>query len=180
MKVLGILGGARKEGNTSRLLEEVLGGAAYAGHETILFRLMDMEIGHLGNEGGKTTFPDDDFRQVMPHVEKMGALVIGSPIWEGTLDSRTQVFLHRLYYYSKYYSEENVHLFPRGVKVVNIITYGQKDPHKYDAVLKWLAAVERVHRIKSVRNIVAEGTGERPTAGRADLLRRARSIGRKL
>ncbi len=180
MKVLGVVGGARREGNTSRLVEEVLAGASEAGHETVLFRLVGMEVGHLGNESGRTAFPDDDFRQVMPHIETMGALVLGSPIWEGTADSYTHVFLHRLYYYSKYYSDENVALFPKGVKAVNIITYGQKDPHKYDNVLEWLAGVERVHGVRSIRSIVAEGTGDRPVASRTELLKRARRIGRKL
>jgi multimeric flavodoxin WrbA len=180
VKVLGVVGGAKREGNTSRLVEEVITGARETGHEAILFRLADMKIGHLGNEGGRTTFPDDDFRQVMPHIETMGALVIGSPIWEGTADSYTHVFLHRLYYYSKYYCDENVALFPKDVKAINIITYGQKDPCKYDKVLEWLAGVERVHGIRSIRSIVAEGTGDRPVAVRADLLNRARRIGRKL
>jgi len=106
--------------------------------------------------------------------------VLGAPIWEGTADSYTHVFLHRLYYYSKYYSEENIHLFPRGVKAVNIITYGQKDPHKYDYVLRWLARVERVHGIRSIKSIVAEETGGRPVATRADLLTKARRIGKKV
>jgi len=46
MKVLGVVGGARREGNTSRLVEEVLNGAREAGHEIILFRLADMDIRH--------------------------------------------------------------------------------------------------------------------------------------
>ncbi len=180
MKVLGVVGGAKREGNTSRLVEEVLSGAREADHATILFKLVDMKIHHLGNKDGRTTFPDDDFRQMTPHVETMGAFVIDTPIWEGTADSYTHVFLHRLYYYSKYYSEENVHLFPRGVKAVNAITYGQKDPHKYDGVLEWLASVERVHGIRSIKSIVAEDAGERPVATRPDLLTKARRIGMNL
>ncbi len=135
MKVLGILGGANKDGNTAKLVEEVLAGARDAGHETVLIKLVDEKIGHIGYRNGEATFPKDDFEVIKPHIETMGALVIGAPIWYSTVDSRTHAFIQRLYYYSSYYSEENRKRWPKGVKAVNIITYAQSDPHYYDQVL---------------------------------------------
>ncbi len=79
MKVLGIVGGSKGNGNTVKLVEEVLAGAREAGHETILFKLAEMRIGHIGDRGGEVTFPKDDFNDIMPHIESMGALVLGAP-----------------------------------------------------------------------------------------------------
>ena len=105
MKVLGVVGGPRRAGNTVRLVEAVLEGAKEAGHETVLFKLAELDIGHLGDSDGEVAFPEDDFDKIKPHIESMGALVLGSPIYYGQLDSRMMTFVNRLYYYSSYYSE---------------------------------------------------------------------------
>jgi multimeric flavodoxin WrbA len=180
MKVLGIVGGAKREGNTVRLVEEVLAGAKEAGHETILFKLVDVQIGHLGDDKGKTTFPRDEFEKIMPHIESMGALVLGAPIWFSTVDSRTHSFIQRLYFYSGYYSEENKKRWPRGAKAVNVITYAQEDPHAYDGVVDWLTNMEKGYGMKNIKKIIAENTSEIPVSDRKSLLRKAREIGKKL
>ena len=180
MKVLGILGGANRDGNTAKLVDEVLAGAREAGHETILVKLVDERIGHIGYSKGTSTFPKDDFEAIKPHLETMGAIIIGAPIWYGTVDSRTHAFIQRLYYYSSYYSEENRKRWPKGVKAVNIITYAQSDPHYYDQVLSWFKTIEKDYGMKGIKEIVAEDTGEKPVETRKDLLKRAREIGKKL
>jgi len=180
LKVLGIVGGAKRDGNTVRLVEEVLAGAKEVGHETILLKLVDIQIGHLGDRNGETTFPKDGFDEIKPYIESMDALVLGAPIWFSTVDSRTHVFIQRLYYYSRYYSEENKSRWPEGAKAVNVITYGDDDPHIYDSVLAWLKDSERRWGMKNIECIVAENTGERPVNARMGLLKRARDIGKKL
>ena len=61
MKVLGVVGGPRRTGNTARLVEEVLAGARDAGHETHVFYLAEMELGPLGHDGQKYEYPEDGF-----------------------------------------------------------------------------------------------------------------------
>lgn len=180
MKVLGIVGGAKGNGNTVRLVEEVLAGAREAGHETVLFKLVDTKLDHLGDKDGVTTFPRDDFEEMKPHIESMGALVLGAPIWFSTVDSRTHAFIQRLYWYSGYYSEENKAKWPKGAKAVNVITYGWDDPHIYDGVLDWLKEMEKSYGMKNIRGIAAENTGEKPVETRKALMKRARDIGAKL
>ena len=80
MKVLGILGGANRDGNTAKLVAEVLTGAKEAGHETVIIRLVDEKIDHIGYSKGESTFPRDDFEEIKPHLETMGAIIIGAPI----------------------------------------------------------------------------------------------------
>ena len=133
-----------------------------AGHETILFKLVGDENRPLGDRGGEVTFPKDDFKEIKPHIESMGALVLGAPIWFSTVDSRTHAFIQRLYYYSSYYSEENRTKWPSGAKAVNVITYGWDDPHIYDGVLKWFKDMEKGYGMKNIQGIAAENTGEKP------------------
>ncbi len=180
MKVLGIVGGSKSNGNTVKLVEEVLAGAREAGHETVLFKLAEMNIGHIGDSNGEVTLPSDDFDRIKPHIESMGALVLGAPIWYGTVDSRTHVFIQRLYYYSTYYSGENRAKWPKGSKAIDVITYGWDDPHVYDGVLDWLKDTWKGYGMKSIKGIAAENTGEKPVETRKALLKRARDAGRKL
>jgi multimeric flavodoxin WrbA len=180
LKVIGVVGGPRRAGNTVRLVEAVLEGAREAGHETVLFKLAELDIGHIGDRDGEVAFPEDDFDKMKPHIESMGALVLGSPIYYGQLDSRMMTFINRLYYYSSYYSEENRRRLPKGVRAVNVITYGQDDPHYYDDVLEWAKDMEKGYGMKGIRSLVAEGTGDKPVESRPRLLSRAREIGRML
>jgi multimeric flavodoxin WrbA len=180
MKVLGIVGGSKSNGNTVKLVEEVLAGAREAGHETVLFKLSEMSIGHIGDRGGEVTFPKDDFNKIMPHIESMGAFVLGAPIWFSTVDSRTHAFIQRLYYYSSYHSEENRKKWPAGAKAVNVITYGWDDPHIYDGVLEWLKDMEKGYGMKNIRGIAAENTSEKPVENRRALLKKAHDAGKKL
>ena len=180
MKVLGIVGGAKRNGNTVKLVEEVLAGAQEAGHDTVIIKLVDMKIGHLEDRNGAITFPKDDFEKIKPHLESMGALVLGAPIWFSTVDSRTHAFIQRLYWYSSYYSEENKATWPKEAKAVNCITYGWDDFHVYDGVLNWLKEMEKGYGMKNIKGIVAEATGEKPVESRKALLKKARDIGRNL
>jgi len=179
MKVVGIIGGPKADGNTYRLVRAVLDGALEAGHTVVTWKLKDTYIGHLGYHEGELKFPFDDFEKMRPDLESMGALVIGAPIWYGQVDSRTLNWINRTYFYSSYYSEENAKLWPNA-QPVNIITYGQEDEHVYDNVLEWLDGIWDGYGMKKSINLVAAGTGENPVEGRKDLLKRGREIGRSL
>ena len=80
MKILGIIGGPKNDGNTSRLVRAVLDGALDADHTVVTWKLKDVYIGHLGYFAGETLPPNDDFEKILADLESMGALIIGSPI----------------------------------------------------------------------------------------------------
>ena len=57
MKVVGVIGGPKTDGNTYRLVRAVLDGALDAGHTVGTWRLRDVAIGQLGYFDDKTFFP---------------------------------------------------------------------------------------------------------------------------
>jgi multimeric flavodoxin WrbA len=181
MKVIGVVGGPRRTGNTARLVEEILAGAREVGHETRIFYLGEMEIRPLGHDGERYVYPEDDFTSMMPHLESMGGLVNGTPIYYDHVSSRTKLFMDRLYYYSKSHGDEYRRRFPDGVKCVNVITCGWDNPNAYDEVLKWMDGRMRNYwRMKIVGGLKAHGTGNLPVAENMELLKRARGLGRSL
>lgn len=181
MKVLGIVGSPRREGHTARLVEAVLSGAREAGHEAEIFYLGDLDIGPIEAEGRRLVYPDDDMVRLHPHIESMGALVLGTPIYYDHVSSAMKTFIDRLHFYSRTHGEEYRRRFPNGVKCVNVITYDWDEADAYDDVLDWMRVrMEHYWGMKVVASLKAEGTGRRPVEKRADLLERAREIGRSL
>ena len=179
MKVVGIIGGPKHDGNTFKLVRAVLDGALEAGHTVVTWRLRDTQIGHVGYFEDKTLFPLDDFDKMQPDLESMGAMVLGAPIWYGHVDTRTFNFINRTYYYNRYYSEENAEKWPKA-QPVNIITYGREEEDAYDNVLDWLDGIWNWYGMKKSIKLVAAGTGDNPVESRKDLLEKAKEIGRNL
>jgi multimeric flavodoxin WrbA len=181
MKVLGIVGSPRREGHTARLVEAVLQGAKGAGHEAEIFYLSDLDIGPLEAEGGRLVYPEDDMARLYTHIETMGALVLGTPIYYDQVSSRTKIFIDRLHFYSRTHGEEYRRRFPNGVKAVTVITYDGGSPNRYDVVLEWMKGrLEHYWNMNVVAGLKAEGTGSNPVAKRAQLLKKAREIGQSL
>ncbi|MCX7750803.1 MAG: flavodoxin family protein [Candidatus Bipolaricaulota bacterium] len=89
MKVLGVVGSMRKEGNTGKLVQAVLEGAkdAAAGLRTQLLHLASLEIGPC--QGcyevcSKTPYKcvvKDDFQSALARMEDADGIVIGSPLY---------------------------------------------------------------------------------------------------
>jgi len=179
MKVVGIIGGPKHDGNTYKLVRAVLDGALEAGHTVVTWRLRDIQIGHVGYFEDKIIFPLDDFEKMQPDLESMGALVLGAPICYDQVDTRTFNFINRTYYYNKYYSEENAEKWPNA-QPVNVLTYARKEEDAYDNVLEWLDGVWNWYGMKKSINLVAAGTGDSPVESRKDLLEKAKEIGRNL
>ena len=68
MKVVGVVGGPKHDGNTFKLVRAVLDGALEAGHTVVTWRLRDIGIGHIGYFEDKTLFPLDDFDKMQPDL----------------------------------------------------------------------------------------------------------------
>ncbi|MCW4050484.1 MAG: flavodoxin family protein [Candidatus Bathyarchaeota archaeon] len=179
MKVVGVIGGAKRDGNTYKLVKAALDGALEAGHTTVTWRLMDVYIGHLGHFADEILPPIDDFEKMQPDLESMGALVLGSPIWYGHVDTRTFNFINRTYVYNRSYSEENAKKWPNA-KAVNILTYETEDEHTYDHILEWYNHIWDWYGMKESIGLVAAGTTKKPVAEQKELIERAKEIGRNL
>ena len=179
MKVVGIIGGARTDGNTFKLVRAVLDGALDVGHTVVTWRLKDIYIGHLGHFADEILPPNDDFEKMQPDLESMGALIIGSPVWYGHVDTRTFNFINRTYVYNKHSNTEMAEKWPKA-KAVNVLTYGQEDEHAYDNILDWYKMIWDWYGMTESINLVAAGTGDNPVEKRKDLIARAKEIGRNL
>jgi multimeric flavodoxin WrbA len=100
MKILGIEGGPRKDGNTEKLVKEVLAGAQETGCRTEFLKLADLTINYCRGCGscratGQCVI-EDDMDRVVEAIQQSDVIVIGSPIYAWQVSGTTKVFMDRL------------------------------------------------------------------------------------
>ncbi len=108
MKVLGIFGSPRREGNTEIILEEVLKGAEKEGAETNRVFLTDLTITpckecHGCDQTGQCVILDD-MEKIYPKLLESDIIILGSPIffygvtaWAKALIDRSQALWAKKY-----------------------------------------------------------------------------------
>ncbi|MCC7145725.1 MAG: flavodoxin family protein [Phycisphaeraceae bacterium] len=100
MKVLGLMGSARRDGNTNDLVDVVLAAAAEQGAQTEKIVLADYRVEHIENcqvckQRGACVHADDDFDKLMAKVYGCDVFIFGSPVYWYTVSGRLKVFLDR-------------------------------------------------------------------------------------
>jgi multimeric flavodoxin WrbA len=136
MKAIAINGGPRKTWNTATLLNKALEGAAANGAETELVHLYDLDFKGCvscfacktrgGASYGRCGFKDG----LMPLLEKIEStdiLLIGSPIYFGTVTGELRSFLERLLFPYGTYTDPPRTLFPGKIRSGLIYTMNVKE-----------------------------------------------------
>lgn len=100
MKVIGINGSARKDGNTALILRMVLSELAQEGIETELVQLADQEIapcrGCFGCRGmGRCVFGNDGFAPVWEKMTAADGILLGSPVYSADVSAKMKALLER-------------------------------------------------------------------------------------
>ncbi|HIH75008.1 MAG TPA: flavodoxin family protein [Methanosarcina sp.] len=135
MKVIGIVGSPRTNGNTNVLVQQVLEGAAETGAETRTFFLNEMN--YKGCQGcnyckaNDSCKLEDDLTELFDELASADGVVFGSPIYFGQFTGQMRLFLDRCY------SLINADFSPRlpaGKKAVIIGTQGAPDAAAFKGV----------------------------------------------
>lgn len=101
MRVLGISGSPRKEGNTEILLQETLREAAQAGCETELFSMASRQVapcdgcGACFKTGGCVI--QDDMQELYAMLERADAVVFGCPVYFGGVSAQMKAIMDRTF-----------------------------------------------------------------------------------
>ncbi len=101
MKILGIIGSRRKNGNTSCLVQEALKAAQNEGAKTELIFLGDYSIKDcMGCEGCKDTLKcviNDDMQKIYPLLLEADGIILGSPTYFYNISADMKAFIDRCY-----------------------------------------------------------------------------------
>ena len=101
MKVLGISGSPRKEGNSDILLDKALEGAKANGAEVEKIILNDLNIAPIQEEEYENvtkegfSVVDDDMSMIFKKMKEADAIIIASPVFFGSLSAQTKTMIDR-------------------------------------------------------------------------------------
>jgi len=131
MKIIAFNGSPRKKWNTATLLEKALEGAASQGAKTEIIHLYDLNYkGCIScfackTNGGKSygrCAVKDDLTTVFRKIDKADAIILGSPIYFGTVSGEMKSFMERLLFPYLTYTDPPQSLFPKSIKTGFIYT----------------------------------------------------------
>ena len=100
MKVIGINGSARKDGNTAIIIGRVFDELKNYGIETELIQLADSEIqpcrGCFACKGrGNCVFTKDGFTEVFRRMVEADGIILGSPVYSADVSAKMKALLER-------------------------------------------------------------------------------------
>jgi len=131
MKVLAINGSPRNNRNTAVLLKNALDGAASQGAETELVHLCDLDYKGCtnclacklknGKSYGKCAL-QDGLSSILDKIPNIDALILGSPVYFGSMTGEMWSFIERLSYPYLSFDPMGASLFPKRIKMGFIIT----------------------------------------------------------
>lgn len=131
MKIIAINGSPRKKWNTATLLEKALEGAASQGAETELIHLYDLDFKGCtscfacklkdGKSYGKCAIIDG-LTKVLEKIVDINVLLLGSPIYFGTVTGEMRSFMERLLFPYLVYTMPPKSLFGRKIPTAFIYT----------------------------------------------------------
>ncbi|MHB8068821.1 MAG: flavodoxin family protein [Desulfobaccales bacterium] len=131
MKVIAFNGSPRKKWNTATLLGQALKGAASQGAATELIHLYELNFkGCIScfackTRGGKSygrCAVKDGLTPILKKVEGADALILGSPIYFGTVSGEMHSFMERLLFPFFTYTDPPRSLFPKKMPTAFIYT----------------------------------------------------------
>jgi multimeric flavodoxin WrbA len=133
MKALGINGSPRKLWNTATLLQKALEGAASKGADTELVHLYDLAFkGCVSCFGCKTIggpsygrcAMKDALTPLLEKITSMDVLILGSPIYFGSITGEMQSFIERFLFPYSTYTDPPGSIFPGKIRAGFIYTFG--------------------------------------------------------
>ncbi|WP_026883101.1 flavodoxin family protein [Clostridium akagii] len=136
MKLIAICGSARKQGNTSKMLHQVIEGAKSVGAETEFVNLFDLNYKGCTScyacklKNSKSyghCMQNDELKPLFERIEQSDAIVIGSPIYYGNLSGQMRSFTDRLLFQYLDYGARGTGPKPKNFKTALITTMNGSD-----------------------------------------------------
>lgn len=182
MKILGLEGSPRKNGNTEKLVKSILEGATENGAETKFYKLTKMNIslclGCFNCRETGTCVTEDDMQLLLEEIQASDAIILGSPVYMWQVSGQTKLFMDRLVPFIK--PDFTTRL--KGKKSVFMaFTQGNLDEQIFKLYFEYLENLFSFLHYDVKGTIVASGTRDKnDILQQTDVLERAKEIGKNL
>ena len=178
IKVLGLVGSPKLDGNTSRLVSAILEGAAENGAETVIYNLASLDIKgcdacHKCQEHGCCVI-DDDMQELYTEIRTADAVVIGSPVYMWQITAQTKLLIDRMTAFLR--SDFSSRLDNK--KLVLVFTQGIPDRDAFKPYFEYTAGLFYYLGFDVLDTIIAAGTDNLEVTSRPRLLEKSRDLGK--
>ncbi len=183
MKVVAFVSSPRKGGNTDRLVDEILAGAAEVGHEVEKIYLSDYALTPIDSVYGDELEWTDSHQGVADElIDKMVAadgVILGSPVYWFSISGLMKLFIDRWALYQR--GEQRLMDLTPGKKMVVVLAMADSESEYVEAVLAPLRYAARWLKMQWAGEIVATDVTEPGDVARCpDVLAQARALGQSL
>ena len=182
MKILGVEGSPRINGNTEKLVKTILESASENGAKTKFYKLTEMNISLcLGCFNCRETgacVTNDDMQLLHEEIQASDVIIIGSPVYMWQVSGQTKLFMDRLVPFIK--PDFTTRL--KGKKsVFMVFTQGNPDEKSFKPYFEYLENLFSFLHYDVKGTLVAPGTRDKnDILQQTDMLEKAREIGKKL
>lgn len=182
MKVLGLVGSPREGGNTEKLVNAVLNGAAESGTETSFYNLSKLDIspcrGCMTCKVKGRCVIDDDMQKLYEEIQAADAVVLGSPIYMWEISAQTKIFVDRLVAFLKPDFSTRLNI-PK--KLILAYTQGNPNPEAFNQYFNYMEGLFSFLQFDVKGSIVAAGTHEKDDIlAQEAILAKAKEMGTNL
>jgi multimeric flavodoxin WrbA len=180
MKVLGIVGSPRKNGNTDILVGTVLESAESAGATVEKIYLNDLNFRECQGCGvckseGKCSL-DDDMQQVYTKMLDADCIVVGSPVYFQGVSAQTKKFIDRCYALFDHKFETQL----KGKKGVTVVVCGIPDITMTSSTTQHLLNVMKFAGMDAVDSIEASALNPGDVLSNNSVIEKAKTVGKGL
>jgi multimeric flavodoxin WrbA len=177
MRVLGLVGSPRKDGNTDILVEAILGAARAKGHEVEKVHLSDLDIGPCRDcrgckSGGMACVVADGMQSLYPRLDAADAIVFGTPVYWCGPSATMKLAFDRL---RPYFATHGL----RGKKALLAAPAGD-GPGEADLLVRMFKRSWRALGVEFAGQVLATGYDRGDVRGDAEAMAQAAALGASL
>ncbi|BAW28938.1 Multimeric flavodoxin WrbA [Methanosarcina thermophila] len=178
IKVLGLVGSPNINGNTAKLVNAILEGAAENGAEKVIYNLGSLNIKGCDacckcQESGCCPI-DDDMQEIYQQIQTADMIVLGSPVYMWQMTAQTKLLIDRMTAFLK----PNFSSRLDNKKLILVFSQGSPDRDAFKPYFKYTAGLLYYLGFDVLDTVIAAGTDKLEVSFRPRLLEKARALGK--
>jgi len=173
-----LVGSPKVDGNTSKLVNAVLEGAAEKGAETVVYNLASLDIkgcdacGRCQEHGCCSI--DDDMKKLSREMRTADIIVLGSPVYMWQMTAQTKLLIDRMTAFLRPDFSSRLD----NKKLILVFTQGISDRDAFKPYFDYTEGLLYYLGFDVLNTIVAAGTDKLEVEFRPHLLEKAKNIGK--
>lgn len=178
IKILGLVGSPNINGNTAKLVNAILDGAAENGAEKVIYNLASLNIKGCDaccrcQESGCCLI-DDDMQELYQEIQVADTVVLGSPVYMWQMTAQTKLLIDRLTAFLKPDFSSRLD----NKKLILVFTQGSSDRDAFKPYFEYTAGLLYYLGFDVLETVIAAGTDNLEVSFRPRLIEKAKELGK--